>query len=56
MSNPSNDLAIRVATQADTSRIAQIYNHYVEHTVVTFEEEPVAAQEIARRIEGVKSV
>ncbi len=31
-------------------RIAAIYNHYVRDTVVTFEEAPVAENEMARRI------
>ena len=35
--------------------IADIYNHYVTQTVVTFEEEPVSAAEFARRIEAVQS-
>jgi len=35
---------------ADAPRIAAIYNHYVRDTVVTFEEQPVADAEMARRI------
>jgi L-amino acid N-acyltransferase YncA len=42
---------IRVATSADAPTIARIYNHYVTNTVVTFEEEPVAAAEMGRRLE-----
>ncbi len=41
---------IRPATAADASRIAAIYNHHVRETVVTFEEQPVADEEMARRI------
>jgi phosphinothricin acetyltransferase len=40
---------------ADAAGIAAIYNHYVAHTVVTFEEEAVSADEIARRMEDVRS-
>jgi phosphinothricin acetyltransferase len=36
--------------------IARIYNHYVTRTIVTFEEEAVAASEEARRIEEVRAV
>lgn len=48
-------IAIRAATLSDAAAIAGIYNHYVTETVVTFEEEPVSAAEIARRIEEVQS-
>ena len=48
-------MTIREATPSDATAIAEIYNHYVTETVVTFEEEPVAAAEMARRIEEVRS-
>ena len=44
---------IRAATAADAAAIALIYNHYVRETVVTFEEEPVSAQDMAARIADV---
>src|SRR5262245_66680861 len=43
---------LRRATPADAAAIAEIYNWYVEHTVVTFETEPVKPEEMARRIES----
>jgi phosphinothricin acetyltransferase len=46
---------IRTATPADAAGVAAIYNHYVTQTVVTFEEEPVSAADLAGRIEGVRS-
>ena len=46
---------IRDAVPADALRIAEIYNHYVLHTIVTFEEEPVAAEEMAARMETVRA-
>ncbi|WP_078082876.1 arsinothricin resistance N-acetyltransferase ArsN1 family B [Microbulbifer mangrovi] len=42
---------IRKAVIEDAQRIASIYNHYIEHTCITFELDPVSADEIARRIE-----
>ena len=48
-------IAIRSAEPADAAGIALIYNHYVAHTVVTFEEEPVSSAEVARRIERVRA-
>ena len=44
---------IRPVSAADATAIAAIYNHYVTATTVTFEEEPVSADEMARRIETV---
>ena len=43
---------IRRATASDARFIADIYNWYVENTVVTFEVEPVSQAEMARRIES----
>jgi L-amino acid N-acyltransferase YncA len=50
----SQHLNVRNATAADAPDICAIYNHYVEHTPITFEEEPVAAEAMARRIEAVQ--
>jgi phosphinothricin acetyltransferase len=41
---------IRPVAAADAAAIADIYNHYVEHTVITFEEDVVSRHEMARRI------
>lgn len=46
---------IRSATVADAEPIADIYNHYVSDTTVTFEEAPVEPAEMAARIESVLS-
>lgn len=51
----SRDLAIRVATLGDARAVCTIYNHYVEATVVTFEEEPVAESAMAERIREVQT-
>lgn len=48
-------LHIRSAGPADAAAIADIYNHYVRHTIVTFEEEPVAADEFAARVAEVNA-
>lgn len=45
---------LRAATPADAAAIAAIYNHYVLHTIVTFEEEAVSADEITARIREVQ--
>jgi phosphinothricin acetyltransferase len=41
---------IRPATPADALAICGIYNHYVATTVISFEEAPVAIDEMAKRI------
>ncbi|NMH64144.1 arsinothricin resistance N-acetyltransferase ArsN1 family B [Shewanella salipaludis] len=46
---------IRKAVEADSEVIAGIYNHYIENTAITFEEEKVSATEINRRIQNVQA-
>ena len=41
---------IRGATTDDAEAIARIYNHYIEHTIITFEETPVTAEEMKDRM------
>jgi phosphinothricin acetyltransferase len=45
---------LRQATEADAAAVAAIYNHYVEHSVATFEEVPVAPSDMASRIMAVR--
>ena len=47
-------MKVRDAVAADAEAVAAIYNHYILHTVVTFEEEPVSADEMARRMAAVQ--
>lgn len=54
-SRSGNMTHIRKATVEDAEALCLIYNHYVLNTVITFEEEPVAANEMAHRIEEVTS-
>lgn len=46
---------IRAVTAADAAAIAEIYNHYVRETVITFEETPVSIDEMTRRIADVNA-
>ena len=41
---------IRNAESGDIREICSIYNYYIENTTVTFEEEPVSADEMEKRI------
>ena len=42
---------IRDATLEDADAIARIYNHYVENTIVTFEETPISLHQMWSRME-----
>ena len=46
---------IRKITIQDAKAIANIYNEYVQNSVVTFETEPVSLHEMCRRIEEISS-
>ena len=46
---------IRSATEGDSDSIADIYNHYILNTVVTFEEQAVSARDVSGRINQVLS-
>lgn len=46
---------VRAATAADAAALAAIYNHYVVHTVVTFEEDIITVDEMRRRMDDVAS-
>jgi L-amino acid N-acyltransferase YncA len=47
---------VRAAIAADAAAMARIYNHYVSNTIVTFEESPVGAAEMAARLAEVEGV
>jgi len=44
---------IRASDVSDAEQICAIYNHYVERTVITFEEAPVVERDMAQRIADV---
>jgi phosphinothricin acetyltransferase len=46
---------IRPATPTDAPALAALYNHYVQHSTITFEEEPVSPDEMARRVQAVQA-
>jgi len=46
---------LRPAQPSDAAAIARIYNYYVLNTIITFEEEPVPAEEMAARLAEVTS-
>jgi phosphinothricin acetyltransferase len=46
---------IRFALPSDAEAIVGIYNHYVANTTITFEELPVSAEEMRRRIDVIQA-
>lgn len=46
---------IRQVTTNDAKEITEIYNYYIKHTIITFEETPVTEEEIKERIAIVSS-
>lgn len=49
-------MLIRPCEMKDTASICQIYNYYIENTIVTFEQQPVSIQIMQQRIStGMKN-
>lgn len=51
----STEALVRPAAAADGDAMARIYNHYVAHTIITFEEEPITGADMASRLHEVTS-
>ena len=49
----SNEISVRPARPDDAAAVARIYDHYVRETIVSFEEDPPPASEIATRLRSV---
>ncbi len=45
---------VRAATLDDAAQLADIYNHYVANTVITFEEQAVSTGEMSSRMADVQ--
>ncbi len=55
MHSTADGTTVRAATVADSDAVTVIYNHFVAHTAVTFEEALVTPAEMQRRMESVWS-
>lgn len=53
MKETKTEMTIRPVVLQDARAISEIYNYYVQHTVYSFEVEPVSETEMERRIEEV---
>jgi L-amino acid N-acyltransferase YncA len=47
---------IRVIEPDDAEQVCRIYNHYVENTIITFEEEPVSVDQMRARIAEIQGL
>lgn len=47
---------IREIISADISQICDIYNYYIENTIISFEEKPVSHNEMERRIAEITTL
>ena len=45
---------IRSVELSDAQKIAEIYNHYIESSIATFETQPISKQEMAQRIKDTQ--
>lgn len=46
---------IRAANENDALRLSEIYNYYVEHTTITFEEDKISVEDMQQRIIDISS-
>ena len=44
---------IRAVCDADAEQLTKIYNHYIEHSIATFEEQPISAKDMLARLSAV---
>ena len=51
-----NGLVFRVVKRSDSGHIAEIYNPYITGSTITFEEQPITAAEIKKRILASRAV
>ena len=47
--------SVRDATSDDAPQIAEIYNHFIATSTVTFEEAPVSSAEMAHRVSAIQA-
>ena len=47
---------IREALHSDAKTISEIYNHYILHSVITFETETIPPEEVVHRMEKCKQI
>lgn len=48
----TEELVIRDAEIADAARLAEVYNHYIRNTIITFEADELSAAEFAQRLKA----
>jgi phosphinothricin acetyltransferase len=56
VSGTGSELIVRSARSEDAGQIAEIYNHYVKTSTITFEEEPVSHSDMAVRMQEIQTL
>ena len=56
MRRAMTDVIVRSASAADAAAVAGIYNYYVRNTVITFEEDPVSAEDVVARMAEIQGL
>lgn len=56
MNQDDHKPTVRAATVEDAESVVSIYNHYITHTVISFEEETVSSADMAARIREVQAL
>ncbi len=56
MTDSANQWPVRFATAGDAADIARIYNHYIQTSVITFEEQTLSTADMAQRIADVNAL
>jgi L-amino acid N-acyltransferase YncA len=56
MSRKNPELTVRSARPEDSPQVCEIYNHYIQASTITFEEDPVSTSEMAARIHEIQSL
>lgn len=48
-------IQVRAVRSSDCAALAAIYNHYIEHSVISFEETPIVAAQMQERVDKVEA-
>ena len=52
----NSDVTIRSAAASDADDLARIYNHYIAHTVITFETDAILPHDMAERVSEAHAI
>ncbi len=44
---------IQNVSLSDATQLAEIYNHYIDHSIATFDEQPISAEQMSEKISSI---